>query len=125
MVIDTVNGFKNLSLGSKVYSVTNGKINTFYYAGISPVSNDHMMCISRGNVADMFTIYLPNIFKYKDNAGAGTVYSDDYDEAKEIMLDQLYRKMESIKDIYFKDWNEQDWRDYHIRRVLKNENQEA
>jgi hypothetical protein len=94
----TKEDFQKLKLGCIFYHIRDAEIKQYLYAGISPVS-DMIMCISSSNCEKMSTIYIPGMAKQAKYS----CYTENYEEAKDILLDQAEEKVKAIKDIYFSD----------------------
>ena len=115
MLLKNITDFENLKLAQKIY-IVNEHINGYYYAGISPIASpsgekSHIMLIDSNNISTMSTLYLPRL--------GNRICTTDYNEAKRFMWKFLLLKMQSIKEIYLKDWTEEDWREFNIESILE------
>lgn len=88
--------FENLKLKDQIYRVFNDHIDSYYYAGFNPASANLVMLVSTGNIEKIECIYLPNL--QKANA---VKFLADYNQAKQVMLENAVKNVEIIKEIYF------------------------
>lgn len=111
MLLKSIDDFRSLTLGSKIYIVEkyNSRIDGYYYAGISPIS-ECIMLINNGDVSKMITIYKTKL--------PLTFITTNYDDAKIQMLKNKIKSLEIIKEIYFKEWTEADWRNFNINEII-------
>jgi hypothetical protein len=112
MLLKSIDEFKELPLGKKIYVVENydnSRIDGYYYAGISPISQ-YIMLICDSDVSKMATMYKDRI--------TSTYITTDYEDAKLQMLKTKIKALERIKKIYFKDWGESEWRNFNINEII-------
>jgi len=110
MMLKRRENFNNLKLGQKIYSSEGSQIKSYYFAGFSPIG-EYVMLINGDCVSKMTTIYIPNLSSHK--------FTNNYEEAKIMMLKYLNKRLESAKKIYFKGWKESDWRDFNLNEILE------
>lgn len=90
----TAQDLLTLPLGTKVYRVHNANITAFTILGLHPkYPEKYLYLISHYSVTDAHGIYIPS-----DNY----FYTDNYDQAKEIMWNQTIDNLYSTNNIYFK-----------------------
>ena len=84
-----------LPLGTKVFLVENAEIQAWQTLGFHPVYKKYFYLCGNGSVEKVKTINLDK--KYENS-----VWETDYDMAKQLMWEQLKKKVSVINDIYMK-----------------------
>lgn len=101
-LLKTADDFEKITLGHKIYSVRDGRITQYRYAGFSPVQfegrREYIILIHGGNVSTAETRYLPHLQNY-----GSEIFTENYETAKKLMLYQELTRIHSIRKIYFKE----------------------
>lgn len=90
--VTTLEEYKELELGTKLYSARDTNIVWWYYGGINPKSPKSVILISAGNVQEMRGEYIgedPDI-----------TYLLDYEDAKRQLHTNAEKNVEKVKRIF-------------------------
>jgi hypothetical protein len=98
-IIESLDEIRNLEIGEKFYVVCQGEFSCFLFAGLNPMTNEPMG-INNANYSKV-ECFSAGMFLNRDYKCCmiGEYVSN---EIGQIMLDQLTRRIESIKSIYLK-----------------------
>jgi len=115
MILKRKEDFDKLTVGKSLYKIGVGldEIIHYYYAGISPKSENFAMIISGSNITNMTTINISSLEKYKS-----VIYTDEYETAKEYLLDFAEKRVNDIIEVYFRDKDEAYWRDRKLKKII-------
>lgn len=89
--VTTIEEYKALELGTKLYMATDTQIRWWYYAGINPKSPKSVMLIDSGNVQHMRGEYIGD--------DPDTSYLLNYDDAKRQLHANAEKNVEKVKRI--------------------------
>lgn len=91
--ITTIEQFRELPLGTKLYKPGISNIKWWYYAGINPKQKDSIMLVSAGSVHVIEGEYTGYSF-------SKTEYWLNYDEACLQLLENAKKNVETVKMIF-------------------------
>jgi len=99
MILNQREQFQSLTLNKKVYHVSGGDIQGYYYAGINPHTNQHIMMVWDADVTQIKCFWFKRITG--EESYSKEVFTTDYDEAKNAKWNQMLEKLKSVDEIYF------------------------
>lgn len=124
MLLKTIKDFQDLEFGQRVYTFKDrsGFPEDHRYAGLSPVKDgegkqNYIMLVSGNDVSKISTLHTSSLKRYANGYGWWT----SFDECKLNMLKHMVRELQSVKDTWFDEWKEDDWRDFNLQVVLDDE----
>lgn len=92
-IVETLEQFKKLKIGTQLYLPQETNISNYYYAGENPLSKGSIILIHGGNVQKMHGEYI--------GRGKGSCqYYVNYNDACEVLLLQAQRNVQTIKEIF-------------------------
>jgi hypothetical protein len=101
--------FEKLSIPTKIHRISQGKVEHFVYLGTNPMVSNTMVVLCSGDYTDAKCLRYPEPreFKFDDESEFKEVFVKDYNsqEVGEIMIKQLYRKIDVVQEIYIQTEN--------------------
>lgn len=91
-IVRTQKEIQALPLGTKLYKPTETNVRWWHYAGVNPMSVNHIMCVTAGNVAEIECFYMAGHTEH--------VFYLDYREACEALLENAKENVEKVQRIF-------------------------